>query len=157
LSNYGPVNALEYSAQRLMIAADACRGVYCRSYGPALLPTNIRKWTVLSSPFKHKKSRTQWERRTFTRILAVECNTDQIATNFIKYIRETLNDQTMVSIKKTSLYPLEDIYTPPRFKLLEKEKIALLEPLKDEIEIDSRGVVSISLFPESKGGDYSLN
>ncbi len=37
--------------------------------GPIPLPTKIEKFTVLRSPHVNKKSREQFEKRTFTRII----------------------------------------------------------------------------------------
>jgi small subunit ribosomal protein S10 len=40
--------------------------------GPILLPTKIRKYTVLRSPHADKKSREQFERRTHKRIVDIK-------------------------------------------------------------------------------------
>jgi len=39
--------------------------------GPVLLPTNIRKYTVLRSPHTDKKSREQFEMRTHKRLIDI--------------------------------------------------------------------------------------
>ena len=39
--------------------------------GPILLPTTIRKYTVLRSPHADKKSREQFERRTHKRVVDI--------------------------------------------------------------------------------------
>lgn len=44
-----------------------------RVRGPIPLPQKIHKFTVLRSPHIDKKSRDQFERRTYNRLLEVDC------------------------------------------------------------------------------------
>lgn len=50
---------------------DAARRTGARVAGPIPLPTRIRRWTVLRSPFVNKKSREQFEMRTHRRLLDI--------------------------------------------------------------------------------------
>lgn len=55
--------------------------------GPRSLPIQIKKWSVLSSPFAHKTAWTQFERRTHTKLVSIYGLPDvELQKRFIWYI-----------------------------------------------------------------------
>ncbi len=50
---------------------DTAKKTGARVVGPIPLPTRIRRWTVLRSPHKDKKSREQFELRTHKRLIDI--------------------------------------------------------------------------------------
>lgn len=52
--------------------------------GPIPLPTRIRKYCVIKSPFKDKDSREQFEMRTHKRVLDIESPTPQTVDALMK-------------------------------------------------------------------------
>lgn len=52
--------------------------------GPVLLPTKIKKMTVLRSPHRNKKSREQFEIRTYKRLLDIYNIMDETMNSLIK-------------------------------------------------------------------------
>ena len=63
------------------------------------LPTKIKKYTVLRSPFIDKKSREQFETRTHSRLLVIE-NTDKNTLNkFISFLNKNVPVGVSVQLK----------------------------------------------------------
>ncbi|AWV87982.1 30S ribosomal protein S10 [Bradymonas sediminis] len=54
---------------------DTAKRTGARVAGPIPLPTRIKRWTVLRSPFIDKKSREQFEMRTHKRLLDIHDST----------------------------------------------------------------------------------
>jgi small subunit ribosomal protein S10 len=52
--------------------------------GPVLLPTNIRKYTVLRSPHVDKKSREQFEMRVHKRLIELKSPTSRTVDELMK-------------------------------------------------------------------------
>jgi len=52
--------------------------------GPVLLPTRIRKYTVLRSPHVDKKSREQFERRVHKRLIELRSPTSKTVDELMK-------------------------------------------------------------------------
>jgi len=59
---------LDRSAQQIVEAAERTGAVVA---GPVPLPTRIRKYTVIRSPFKHKDSQEHFESRTHKRLIDI--------------------------------------------------------------------------------------
>ena len=59
---------LDRSAQQIVEAAERTGAAVA---GPVPLPTRIRKYTVIRSPFIHKDSRDQLETRTHKRLIDI--------------------------------------------------------------------------------------
>lgn len=59
-----------------------CRGVAKES---KVTGYNLKRWTVLSSPFAHKKARTQFEKRTYQRIIDVATESHDLNKTLIWY------------------------------------------------------------------------
>ena len=59
---------LDQSAEQIVEAAERTGAVVA---GPIPLPTHIKKFTVISSPFKDKDSREQFEIRTHKRLIDI--------------------------------------------------------------------------------------
>lgn len=55
-----------------------------RVAGPIPLPTEINKFTVLKSPHKDKKSREQFEMRTYKRLIDIIDPTQQTVDSLMK-------------------------------------------------------------------------
>jgi len=115
-------NYLKFATRKVSFVADLWPGIRNRYKDCVHLPTHIQKWTVLSSPFKHSKSRTQYERRTFARIVSVEAPDRETANQFIRFVYESLPEEVGTSVVYTSLYKLEDFYNPPVSQYLEEDK-----------------------------------
>ncbi len=68
--------------------------------GTVRLPTKIKKYTVLRSPFIFKKSREQFETRTHSRVLLLK-NTDPILLNhFISFLHKNVPVGVSIQLKK---------------------------------------------------------
>jgi small subunit ribosomal protein S10 len=59
---------LDQSAEQIVEAAERTGAVVA---GPIPLPTHIKKFTVIRSPFIHKDGREQFEIRTHTRLIDI--------------------------------------------------------------------------------------
>lgn len=57
---------------------ETAKSTGARIKGPIPLPQKIKKVTVLRSPHVNKKARDQLERRTFSRILEVDCTEETL-------------------------------------------------------------------------------
>ena len=64
-------NLLDRSAQRIVKTSFAAGTVVV---GPIPLPTKIERFTVLRSPHVDKKSREQFEQRTYKRLIEIYSN-----------------------------------------------------------------------------------
>jgi len=134
---------IDYAARKIGCAADICGGCTARFKEAAPLPTRVERWTLLSSPFKHKKARTQWERRTFKRVVAVECETPEIAKKFLAFSLETLPGEVFAVVTESTLQKVEDFFNPVGYKYLEEEKSSILKtppPLPFPISIPPRKI-----------------
>ena len=72
---------IDQSVQEIV---DAARRTGTRVAGPIPLPTKIEKYTVLRSPHVDKKSRDQFEIRTFKRLLDILDPTQQTVDSLMK-------------------------------------------------------------------------
>jgi small subunit ribosomal protein S10 len=66
---------IDSSARQIVDSALRC-GV--KVAGPIPLPTEIKKFTVLRSPFVHKDAREQFETRTHKRLIIIENPNSQV-------------------------------------------------------------------------------
>jgi len=123
---------LDYACKKINFAADLTKGCRARYKNYASLPTTHEHWTVNKSPFKHKKSRMHYERLTYKRVVAVECDNAEIAREFSRFVFDTIPHQIFVHLTQTSLYKLDDYFNPPRYDILKKTNSPLLQPPKPE-------------------------
>lgn len=65
---------IDISAKEIV---DTARRTGANVHGPIPLPTRIEKYTVLTSPHKHKDARDQYEIRTYKRLLDIVDSTDR--------------------------------------------------------------------------------
>ncbi len=72
---------IDQSVQEIV---DAARRTGARVAGPIPLPTKIEKYCVLRSPHVDKKSRDQFEIRTFKRLLDILDPTQQTVDSLMK-------------------------------------------------------------------------
>ena len=63
---------------------DTAKRTGARLAGPVPLPTELNKWTVLRSPHVDKKSREQFEVRTYKRLLDIVQPTPQTVDALMK-------------------------------------------------------------------------
>lgn len=97
------VSTVELSAKKLKQIASFL-GIVDVS-GTMPLPTKIKKYTVLRSPFIDKKSREQFETRLQHRLLVFK-NTDQdVIENFIQFIQLNVPIGVTITIKRFKYLP----------------------------------------------------
>jgi len=72
---------LDQSTQEIVLAAQRTGA---NVIGPIPLPMHIQKYTVLRSPHVNKKSREQFEMRTFKRLLDIQSPTAQTVDALMK-------------------------------------------------------------------------
>ncbi|KAI9503223.1 ribosomal protein S10 domain-containing protein [Coemansia spiralis] len=58
--------------------------------GPVSMPVQIRRWTVLKSPFVHKSSMEVFERRTHKRVLILYDANPEVVKKWLDYINENI-------------------------------------------------------------------
>ncbi|KAJ2804624.1 mitochondrial 37S ribosomal protein rsm10, partial [Coemansia helicoidea] len=63
-------------------------GVSCSGAVP--MPTVVRRWTVLRSPFVHKSSMEVFERRTRKRVLFVRDSDPEVVAKWLAYIHDNI-------------------------------------------------------------------
>ncbi|KAJ3363980.1 mitochondrial 37S ribosomal protein rsm10 [Allomyces javanicus] len=76
------VNFFGHFVQRAAQALDLC------IEGPTPLPHHVRRWTVLTSPFKYKKFQEAFERRTFKRLIKIYAASPDAVDKFLLYLTE---------------------------------------------------------------------
>ncbi|KNE62981.1 hypothetical protein AMAG_08151 [Allomyces macrogynus ATCC 38327] len=76
------VNFFGQFVQRAAQALDLC------IEGPTPLPHHVRRWTVLTSPFKYKKFQEAFERRTFKRLIKIYAASPDAVDKFLLYLTE---------------------------------------------------------------------
>src|SRR3972149_1150119 len=72
---------LDQSAEQIVEAAEGAGAVVA---GPIPLPTHIRKFTVIRSPFVHKDGREQFEIRTHKRIIDIQNPTSRTVDTLMR-------------------------------------------------------------------------
>ncbi|KAJ1679578.1 mitochondrial 37S ribosomal protein rsm10 [Spiromyces aspiralis] len=58
--------------------------------GTIYLPTKIKRWTVLKSPFVHKSSMENFERRTHKRLLKIHDTHPETLQKWLEYIKDNV-------------------------------------------------------------------
>lgn len=77
---------------------------------PTSLPRQIERWTVLSSPFVHKTSRTQFERRTHERLVQCFNLHDELVGRLLWYVRMNAPPDVDISARSFSYLPMEGFF-----------------------------------------------
>jgi len=72
---------LDQSAEQIVEAAERTGAVVA---GPIPLPTHIKKFTVIRSPFVHKDGREQFEIRTHKRLIDIENPTSRTVDTLMR-------------------------------------------------------------------------
>ncbi|KAI9187845.1 28S ribosomal protein S10, mitochondrial [Blastocladiella emersonii ATCC 22665] len=54
--------------------------------GPVALEPHVRRWTVLTSPFKYKKFQETFERKTYKRLVTVYASSNDAVDKFMHYL-----------------------------------------------------------------------
>ncbi|KAI9267374.1 ribosomal protein S10 domain-containing protein [Sporodiniella umbellata] len=92
-----------YLPQQLDFYADFARraayhlGMPCSGTVP--LPTQTSRWTVIKSPFVHKKSQENFERKTHKRLLQIKDAHPEVVDRWLKYL--TINAPSGVGLRAT--------------------------------------------------------
>ncbi|KAG0818244.1 hypothetical protein G6F29_002459 [Rhizopus arrhizus] len=92
-----------YLPQQLDFYADFARraayhlGMPCSGTIP--LPTQTSRWTVIKSPFVHKKSQENFERKTHKRLLQIKDAHPEVVDRWLKYL--TMNAPAGVGLRAT--------------------------------------------------------
>lgn len=74
-------NLVENSVEKIVRAVKATGALVV---GPVILPTNRKVFTVLRSPHVNKKSREQFELRTYTRLIDIYNSTSRTVESLSK-------------------------------------------------------------------------
>ncbi|GAA5795872.1 hypothetical protein HPULCUR_001234 [Helicostylum pulchrum] len=94
-----------YLPQQLDFYADFARraayhmGMPCSGTIP--LPTQTSHWTVIRSPFVHKKSQENFERKTHKRLLQIKDAHPEVVERWIKYL--TMNAPAGIGMRATKV------------------------------------------------------
>jgi small subunit ribosomal protein S10 len=72
---------LDQSAEQIVEAAERTGAIVA---GPIPLPTHIKKFTVIRSPFVHKDGREQFEIRTHKRIIDIQNPTSRTVDTLMR-------------------------------------------------------------------------
>ncbi|KAI8093574.1 ribosomal protein S10 domain-containing protein [Halteromyces radiatus] len=92
-----------YLPQQLDFYADFARraafhmGMPCSGTVP--LPTQTSKWTVIRSPFVHKKSQENFERKTHKRLLQIKDTHPDVVERWLRYL--TMNAPSGIGMRAT--------------------------------------------------------
>ncbi|KAJ2879016.1 mitochondrial 37S ribosomal protein rsm10, partial [Coemansia aciculifera] len=77
-----------------------CTGTVC-------LPTVLRRWTVLKSPFVHKSAMEVFERRTHKRLLVIRDTDPEVLQKWLKYVNDNIPPGIGMRYKLTEYEPLD--------------------------------------------------
>lgn len=94
-----------YLPQQLDFYADFARraayhmGMPCSGTVP--LPTQTSRWTVIKSPFVHKKSQENFERKTHKRLLQIKDAHPEVVERWIRYL--TMNAPAGIGMRATKI------------------------------------------------------
>lgn len=94
-----------YLPQQLDFFADFARraafhmGMPCSGTVP--LPTQTSRWTVIRSPFVHKKSQENFERKTHKRLLQIKDAHPEVVERWIRYL--TMNAPAGIGMRATKI------------------------------------------------------
>ncbi|CAO3642561.1 unnamed protein product [Cunninghamella blakesleeana] len=92
-----------YLPQQLEFYADFAQraafhlGMPCSGIVP--LPTQTSKWTVIKSPFVHKKSQENFERKTHKRLLQIKDSHPEVVERWLRYL--TMNAPAGIGLRAT--------------------------------------------------------
>ncbi|KAI9320850.1 ribosomal protein S10 domain-containing protein [Dichotomocladium elegans] len=68
--------------------------------GTVRLPTQTSRWTVIRSPFVHKKSQENFERKTHKRLLQIKDSHPEVVQRWLQYL--TMNAPAGVGLRATT-------------------------------------------------------
>ncbi|KAJ2327872.1 mitochondrial 37S ribosomal protein rsm10 [Coemansia sp. RSA 2681] len=77
-----------------------CTGTVC-------LPTVLRRWTVLKSPFVHKSAMEVFERRTHKRLLVIRDTDPEVLQKWLTYVNDNIPPGIGMRYKLTEYEPLD--------------------------------------------------
>ncbi|KAI8994475.1 ribosomal protein S10 domain-containing protein [Pilobolus umbonatus] len=95
-----------YIPQKLDFYADFARraayhlGMPCSGTIP--LPTQRSRWTVIRSPFVHKKSQENFERRTHKRLIQIKDADPEVVDRWLKYL--TMNAPSGIGMRASRIH-----------------------------------------------------
>ncbi|KAH8554026.1 ribosomal protein S10 domain-containing protein [Umbelopsis sp. PMI_123] len=68
--------------------------------GPVYLPTQTSRWTVIKSPFVHKKSQENFERKTHKRLLQIKDAHPEVVQRWLHYLK--MNAPAGIGLRATT-------------------------------------------------------
>jgi ribosomal protein S10 len=68
--------------------------------GPVYLPTQTSRWTVIKSPFVHKKSQENFERKTHKRLLQIKDTHPEVVQRWLHYLK--MNAPSGIGMRATT-------------------------------------------------------
>jgi len=112
---YGWEVVLDTYAKKLVLSLSMIPGIGLHTRNVVPLPTFIRKWNILKSPFKHKRARHAFEMRTHKRLISFEAD-KELANRFVNYVIQLLPSEVGAKINVFTYEPLSKYYNmPPEF------------------------------------------
>lgn len=95
------------TAEEMAIAADM---VGLRRSGPAGLPMQRRRWSVLRSPFRHKKSAERSEMRIFKYMVRLEGPATKLR-RFMAYALDQMDPMATLQVTEHQYLPVAAMYS----------------------------------------------
>ena len=80
------------------------------SHGPVALPTRVKRWVVLGSPFKHKATQEHFEMRTHERFVRVEGAPSDV-NKFMRFAMSFASQTVGIQYRVRAIEPLASYYT----------------------------------------------
>ncbi len=94
-------------AEDLAIAAEM---IGIKKMGPLALPTKTKRWALLRSPFKHKKSYEHFEMKTHRRLLLIEGDPSTLR-KFVDFAVDTMEPIASLKIREHHYHKLRNFYS----------------------------------------------
>ncbi|VEU22843.1 DEKNAAC103936 [Brettanomyces naardenensis] len=103
--------------------------------GAKPIPVRRERWTVIKAPFVHAKSKENFERRTYGRVIKLWDCTDEVVDIFLAYLKQ--NSVWGVGVK-ASLYVREPLSMGESMGKIEGEGDKVLSDLDSTLEVLSK-------------------
>lgn len=103
--------SLDFSAKKILLAADITKGIQRITEEAGHLPVRIRKWTVNRSPHIDKRSKDTFEQRIHSRLLRFHVENKQLSNKFKKFVVSTMNPGVGIKMIENVMVPISDLYT----------------------------------------------
>ncbi|KAJ2392401.1 mitochondrial 37S ribosomal protein rsm10 [Coemansia sp. RSA 2559] len=101
--------------------------------GPVSMPINVRRWTVLKSPFVHKSSMEVFERRTHKRLMVLYDADMEVVKKWLEYINENI-----------------PVGIGMKYWLIEHETLGISEQIEKALRTGDAGTVDPDMIKDTK-------